>query len=47
MSPWEKYIKGLHDLGKSPIHIVTEAEEKVNEDDKGSTILKTDVLNAM
>jgi hypothetical protein len=36
---WEKYIQDIYDSENHPNEIAFEAEEEMNEDDKGPTIL--------
>ena len=37
---WGKCVQDLYDLENCPRYIVIEAEEELNEDDKGPTIVK-------
>ena len=37
------YIQDLYDLGNHPKDITIEAEEELDEDDKGPTILESEV----
>ena len=44
---WEKYIQDLYDLENCPKDNAIEAEEELNENCKGPTILKSEVVNAI
>ena len=43
----KKYIQILYDLENRPKDIAIEAEDELDEDDKGPTILKTEVVKAI
>ena len=45
--PWEIYMIGLYDSENRPQDIAIEAEEELDEDDKGPTILKREVVKAI
>ena len=44
---WEKYIQNLYDSENRPKDIAIEAEDELDEDDKGPTILKSEVVKAI
>ena len=44
---WEKYIQDLYDSENRPRDIEIEVEDELDEDDKGPTILKSEVVKAI
>ena len=44
---WEKYIQDLNDSENLPKDIAIEAEDELDEDDKGLIILKSEVVKAI
>ena len=44
LSVWEKYIQDMHDSEKRPQDIAIKAEKELDEDDKGPTIFKSEVI---
>ena len=44
---WKKYIQDWHDSENRPKDIAIEAEDKLDEDDKGPIILKSEVIKAI
>ena len=44
---WEKYIQDLYDSENHPQDTEIEAEVELDEDDKGPTILKSEVVKAI
>jgi hypothetical protein len=43
---WGKYIQNLYDLDNRPKDVAIEAEDELDEDNKGPTILKSEVVKA-
>ena len=44
---WEKYIQDLYDSENSPLDIAIEAQDELDEDDKGPAPLKSEVIKAI
>ena len=44
---WEKYIQDLYDSENRPQDIAIEAQDELDEDDKGPTILKSEIVKAI